>query len=80
MTARLLPLAGFLVLTAATPLAAQTSAAAVPEPAAALSQAAPAGAAVRLTPRPTLRLGRMFKVALTARVQGDSPRTGRHAG
>jgi len=71
MTARLLPLAGFLVLTAAAPLAAQTSAAAVPEPAAALSQAAPAGAAVRLTPRPTLRLGTMVKVALTARVQGD---------
>jgi len=71
MTARLARLAGLLVLVAATPLAAQAPTATSHETAADSSPAASTGPELRLAPRPTLRVGDVFKLSLTARVQAD---------
>ena len=69
MTARVL-LSALLTL-AASPLAAQTPVPRSPETTPAARPGSRGGVDVRLTPRPTMRAGTLFKVALTARLQGD---------
>ncbi len=71
MRAAPIAIPALLVLAAVSPLAAQTPDAPAPAAATTLASRSSDGLDVRLAPRPTLRAGKVFKVALTARLQGD---------